>query len=85
MLTAAQRACLEAMLQRLDAELYLEAAILHDDETLELVLCRDFVCFRPLRIDRGSVDIAAALAGHAEAQQALQSHLHLALQGLLGG
>jgi len=47
------------------------------------VLCREFICFRPLHISAQDVDIPAALDGEPQAQQALQSYLRTALQGLI--
>jgi hypothetical protein len=83
MLSAAQRLRLEEIVRGMEADLHLEAATLDAHQTLELVLCRDFVCFRPLRLTAHEVDIAAALEGQAYAQQVLQEHLRSAIQGLL--
>ncbi len=82
-LTASQQSCLEEMVRRMGADLHLETARLEADQTLEVVVCRDFVCFRPIRIAPPAVDVAAALAGNPNAQHALQNHLRTALQGVL--
>ena len=82
MLSPSQRAYLEEIVQQVNSELQIETATLDAEQTLELILCNDFVCFRPLRITTQAVDIPAALAGQPEAQQALQEWLHAALQGL---
>ena len=83
MLSASQRAHLEDMVRHVHPDLHIEAATLDGQHTLELVLCRDFVCFRPLHIGVDTVDIPAALAGQESAQQAMQKYLQSALQGLL--
>ena len=83
MLNALQQAQLEALVQAMDSDLYVEDASLDAQHTLELILCRDTICFRPLRITMQEVDVTAALDGQAEAQQALQAHLHQALQDRL--
>jgi hypothetical protein len=67
---------------KVSAELQIETVTLDTEQTLELGLCNDFVCFRPLRISTQAVDIPAALAGQPEAQQALREWLQVALQGL---
>ena len=82
MLSPSQRAHLEEIVQQVSAELQIETVTLDAEQTLELVLCNDFVCFRPLRLPAQTVDIAAALAGQSEAQQALREWLQAALQGL---
>ena len=82
MLSPSQRAQLEEIVQRVSADLQIETVTLDTEQTLDLVLCNDFVCFRPLRIPAQTVDIPAALAGQPEAQRALQEWLHAALQGL---
>ena len=82
MLSPAQREQLEEMVHQVSAELQIETVSLDPEQTLELVLCNDFVCFRPLRITTQAIDIPAALAGQPEAQQALQEWLQAALQGL---
>ena len=79
MLSPSQRAHLEEIVHQVSAELQIETVTLDTQQTLELVLCNDFVCFRPLRISAQAVDIPAALAGQPEAQQALQEWLHAAL------
>ena len=81
MLSPSQRAHLEEIVHQVSAELQIETVTLDTEQTLELVLCNDFVCFRPLRITTQAVDIPAALAGQPEAQQALQKWLQAALQG----
>jgi len=82
MLSPSQRTHLEEIVQQVSAELQIETVTLDAEQTLELVLCNDFVCFRPLRLSAQTVDIAAALAGQPEAQQALREWLQAALQGL---
>ena len=82
MLSPSQRTHLEEIVQQVSAELQIETVTLDAEQTLELVLCNDFVCFRPLRIATPAVDILAALAGQPEAQQALREWLQAALQGL---
>ena len=82
MLSTSQRAHLEEIVSQVSAELHIETVTLDTEQTLELVLCNDFVCFRPLCITAQAVDIPAALAGQPEAQQALQEWLQSALQGL---
>ena len=82
MLSPAQREQLEEMVRHVSPELQIDTVSLDPEQTLELVLCNDFVCFRPLRIPTQAVDIPAALAGQPEAQQALQEWLQTALQGL---
>jgi hypothetical protein len=67
----------------MDSDLYVEDASLDAQHTLELILCRDTICFRPLRITMQEVDVTAALDGQAEAQRALQAHLRQALQDRL--
>ena len=81
MLSPSQRAHLEEMVQQVSTALQIETVTLDTEQTLELVLCNDFVCFRPLRIPTQAVDVPAALAGHPEAQQALREWLQAALQG----
>jgi hypothetical protein len=83
MLHGAQRTLLEEMVQSVDADLHLETATLDANQTLELVLCREFVCFRPLRIDGKEVNIPAALEGQTEAQEAFKVRLQAALKDLL--
>ena len=82
MLSPLQRAHLEEIVQQVSVELQIESVTLDAEQTLELVLCNDFVCFRPLRITAQAVDIPAALAGQPEAQQVLQEWLQAAQQGL---
>lgn len=83
MLSASQHARLEEMVQSVCADLHLEDATLDAHQTLELVVCRDLVCFRPLRIDGQEIDIPAALEGQENAQQALKEQLTSVLQPLL--
>ena len=83
MLNGSQRALLEEMVQSVDAELHLEAATLDANQILELVLCREFVCFRPLRIDGKEVNIPAALEGQTEAREAFKVRLQGALKDLM--
>ena len=82
MLSPSQRAHLEAIVHQVSAELQIETATLDTEQTLELVLCNDFVCFRPLRIPVQEVDVPAALTGQPEAQQALREWVHSSLQSL---
>ena len=82
MLSPSQRTHLEEIVHQVSAALQIETVTLDTEQTLELVLCNDFVCFRPLRIPTQTVDILAALAGQPEAQQALRQWLQAALQGL---
>jgi hypothetical protein len=82
MLSPSQRAQLEEIVQQVNPKLQIETVTLDTEQTLDLVLCNDFVCFRPLHITAQAVDIPAALAGQPEAQQALQEWLQAALQGL---
>jgi hypothetical protein len=83
MLSEAQLAHLEHLIQSISAELHIEEATLDAQQTLALVLCNETICFRPLHIPAQEVDIAAALAGQPAAQQALQEWLHSALQGVV--
>lgn len=83
MLDVTQQEHLESIVQGLGDDIHLETARLESDQTLEVVLCRDFLCFRPFRITVNDVDIPAALAGQPEAQQALQQHLRTSLEGML--
>ena len=83
MLSPSQRVHLEEIVHQVNAELQIETVTLDTEQTLELVLCNDFVCFRPLRITTQVVDIPAVLAGQPKAQQALREWLQSALQGLL--
>lgn len=83
MLNAAQYAQLEDMVQQLCADVQIEDARLDARQTLEVTLCRAFVCFPPVRIAPPHVDVVAALNGQPEARQALQAHLQSALRGLL--
>jgi len=83
MLSSSQRAHLEEIVRQVSTELQVETVTLDPQQTLELILCNDFVCLRPLRITTPAVDIPAALAGQPEAQQALREWLQSALQGRL--
>ena len=83
MLSPSQREQLEAVVRQVSPELQIETVALDPQQTLELVLCNDLVCFRSLRITTPAVDIPAALAGQPEAQQALREWLQTALRGLL--
>ncbi len=82
MLTAAQLASLQEVIRHVSPDVQLEAATM-DAQGLELVLCRDLMCFQPLRISPQEVDIAAALAGDPIALRALQYHLRTLLQKFL--
>lgn len=83
MLNAVQQEQLEAVVQRLRPDLHVEEATLNAQQTLEVVLCNDFVCLRPLRIASQEVDIQAALAGDEEAQNVLCAWLQRALHGVV--
>ena len=83
MLTDAQQAQLESIVQGVSPDLQVEEARLDDQQSLEVVLCREFICFRPLQISTADVDIIAALDGQSKAQDALQAYLRTALQGML--
>lgn len=83
MLNTSQSACLEAIVQAVHPALQVEEAALDPQQTLRLVLCNDFMCFQPLRITTAEVNIPAALAGDAAAQQALQAYVRATLQDLL--
>ena len=82
MMSPLQREHLEEIVRHVSPELQIETVTLDAQQTLELVLCNDFVCFRPLRVTTQAGDILAALAGQPEAQQALRERLQSALQGL---
>jgi len=82
MFSEAQLTSLEDIIQEMHPTLHVEEASLEDQHTLQLVLCNETICFRPLRIDVAEVDVPAALAGQPGAQQALQRSLRTALQGL---
>ena len=83
MLTESQQTRLDAIIQGVNPNLEVEEARLDEQQSLEVVLCREFICFRPLHISVQDVDIPAALDGEPQAQQALQSYLRTALQGLI--
>lgn len=83
MLTAAQKTQLASIVQGVNPNLEVEEARLDEQQSLEVVLCREFICFRPLHISVQDVDIPAALDGEPQAQQVLQSYLRTALQGLI--
>ena len=83
MLTAAQQTQLASIVQGVNPNLEVEEARLDEQQSLEVVLCREFICFRPLHISVQDVDIPAALDGEPQAQQALQSYLRTALQGFI--
>jgi len=83
MLNALQQAQLETLVQGMGSHLHVEDASLDAQQTLEVILCRDTICFRPLQITMQEVNVTAALDGQAEAQQALQAHLWQALHGML--
>jgi len=82
-LSAMQHIELENVVQGVNPDLRVESASLDAQQTLEVVLCRDYICFRPLQISAGDVDILAALGGEPEAQQALQTYLRTVLQGMI--
>jgi hypothetical protein len=82
-LTASQQTQLASIVQGVNPTLEVEAARLDEQQSLEVVLCREFICFRPLHISVQDVDIPAALDGEPQAQQALQNYLRTALQGLI--
>jgi len=82
-LTESQQTRLDAIVQGVNSNLEVEEARLDAQQGLEVVLCQAFICFRPLHISVQDVDIPAALDGEPQAQQALQSYLRMALQGLI--
>jgi hypothetical protein len=82
-LTESQQTRLDAIVQGVNPNLEVEAARLDAQQSLEVVLCREIICFRPLHIAVQDVDIPAALDGEPQAHQALQSYLRTALQGLI--
>jgi hypothetical protein len=82
-LTESQQTWLDAIVQGVNPNLEVEEARLDAQQSLEVVLCREFICFRPLHISVQDVDIPAALDGEPQAQQALQSYLRTALQGFI--
>jgi hypothetical protein len=82
-LTESQQTQLEVIVQGVNPNLQVEDARLDAQQCLEVVLCREFICFRPVLISFQDVDIPAALDGEPQAQQALQSYLRTALQGLI--
>jgi hypothetical protein len=82
-LTESQQTWLDAIVQGVNPNLEVEEARLDEQQSLEVVLCREFICFRPLHISVQDVDIPAALDGEPQAQQALQSYLRTALQGFI--
>lgn len=81
-LSEPQQAILETIVHRVSADLFVESATLDAQKTLELVLCREFVCYRPLHITQDRVDCTAALDGDPVAQQALITYLSSTLEGL---
>lgn len=81
MLSKQQQAQLEGIIQRVSDDLFVESATLDTQKTLELVLCREFVCYRPMQITSAIVDCLAALDGDPVAQQALTTYLKTALGG----
>ena len=83
MLTESQQTWLDAIVQGVYPNLEVEEARLDEQQSLEVVLCRECICFRPLHISVQDVDIPAALDGEPQAQQALQSYLRTALQGFI--
>jgi len=83
MLTAAQKTQLASIVQGVNPNLEVEEARLDEQQSLEVVLCQEFICFRPLHISVQDVDIPAALDGEPQAQQVLQSYLRTVLQGLI--
>lgn len=82
MLSEHQQAMLETIVQGVSADLFVESAALDAQKTLELVLCRESVCYRPMQITQGMVDCMAALDGDPAARQALQTYLSSTLAGL---
>jgi hypothetical protein len=83
MLTEFQQTQLAAIVEGVDPNLEVEEARLDAQQNLEVVLCREFICFRPMYILVRDVDIPAALDGEPQAQQALQSYLRTVLQDLV--
>lgn len=85
MLSEAQLTQLEDIVHSISDELHIDEATLDTPQTLQLILCNNMICLRPLYITTQEVDILAALAGQSEAQHALQERLRSALQGLSQG
>jgi hypothetical protein len=83
MLTEFQQTQLAAIVEGVHPNLEVEEARLDAQQSLEIVLCREFICFRPMYISVRDVDIPAALDGEPQAQQALQSYLRTVLQDLV--
>lgn len=83
MLTEAQQEQLRAIVQGLNPNLEVEEARLDGQQNLKVVLCQEFICFRPLQISIGDVDITAALDGQVQAQESLKTYLRTALQRML--
>jgi hypothetical protein len=83
MLSATQQQHLAAAVCGVSADLPIATAHLDAQQTLEPVLCRDLICFRPWRVTTREVDLPAALAGHPIASQALQAWLRSALRAML--
>ena len=82
MLSEQQQALLETIVHRVSSDLFVESATLDAQKTLELVLCREFVCYRPLQITPSMVDYMAALNGDVAAKQALKTYLSSAFEGM---
>ena len=80
MLSEKQQAQLDEIVKRVSCDLFVESAEFDAQKTLELVLCREFVCYRPMQITSAKVDCAAALDGDVVAQQALTAFLTSALE-----
>ena len=81
-LSEQQQATLETLVYDVDSDLFVESATLDAQRTLALVLCREFVCYRPMHITPDVVDCTAALDGDPVAQQALKAYLSSALERL---
>lgn len=82
MLSEQQQVQLDDIIQRVSCDLFVESATFDTHNTLELVLCREFVCYRPMKITSAMVDCVAALDGDAIAQHALTAYLTSALEGM---
>jgi hypothetical protein len=82
MLSEQQQDLLQDIVQCVSSDLFVESAVIDAEKTLELVLCREFVCYRPMQITPGMVDSMAALDGDPVAQRALQTYVASALEGV---
>jgi hypothetical protein len=81
-LSEQQQVILETIVHGVSSDLFVESATLDAQRTLELVLCREFVCYRPMQIRPDVVDCTAALDGDPVAQQALTTYISSVLEDL---